>query len=161
MSWGTADQTFTISPVSITHDSATQSTVVNVETLETTAGKAVDDILVFGQVKLAFGTSGSDKMVHVYGYGTVGGTTYPDTVTGSAGSITLNNPTQLKIIGRIHATTGGTTYRGGPWSMRVAFGGTLPSRVGLVVLNRTNITLASASSDHAFTYQVALGQSIT
>lgn len=118
------------------------------------------DALVWVQIALTTGTIGSDKAVYVYAYGSLDGTLYPDTVTGADAAITLNDPTQLRLIGVINAVAQSTTYKGGPWSVAAAFGGVLPPFWGIVVRNYTNIALTATEGNHDAKYRGVLAQSV-
>lgn len=112
------------------------------------------DVLAFLQIKLQAGTPGNDQAVYAYAYATVdGGTTYPDAVTGTDAAITLNNPTQLALLGAIYCPSGATTYKGGPWSVAKTFGGVVPAKWGIVVRNYTNVALSATEGDHKKLYQ--------
>lgn len=157
MSWGPADQPFAVTLASLGGASARESAVVDFQAIEAGAGLSIIDVLVYAQIKLAAGTSGAGKAVHVYGYGTTGGTAYPDTVTGADAAITLNNPTNLRRIGSIQAPTQSTMFKTGPLSLRAITGGVVPSRAGVVVLNDSGIALTGTPADHAVVYQVVFG----
>lgn len=130
----------------------------------TTAGRestAIDntsnlylDALVQVKVVLQSGTPGSDKRVYVWAYGTVDAATpvYPDAVTGTDAGITINSPTNLRLLGIIEAPTSAGTFKGGPWSVAQLFG-SLPEKWGIVVMNMTNMTLSATESDHKKLYQ--------
>jgi hypothetical protein len=104
------------------------------------------DALVALTIKLATGgTIGADKKIYVYAAGSIdGGTVWPDNVTGSDAAITLLSPTELKLIGVIEAgayvSPGTITFKSEPFSVAQAFGGILPQRWSIIVLNSTNIT---------------------
>src|SRR5262245_1665541 len=86
--------------------------------IDNTSNKFLD-ALVMVQIKLTTGTSGNDKAVHVFAYGTVdiATPTYPDAVTGTDAAITMNDPHNVKLLGSIFAPAQSTTYKGGPWSV--------------------------------------------
>jgi len=91
-------------------------------------------------------------VVEVYAYGSPdGGATYPDNVTGvesvtNAGA-TIQNMGNLRLIGLVNMQTvvNGTT-RAGPFSVAQAFGGTVPTRWGLVLRNNTGQALAAGNT---------------
>jgi len=149
LTYGTADQTITITCTSLAFASSRESTV-----LTNTSG--FDDILVFGQTQTTSVATGF-KTLTVYGYGTVGGTTYPDAVTGSDAAITLQNPPNLRPLGVIKLTAANTSYKAGPWSLRACFGGTVPQKWGIVVYNNVGVALSGTANHHAFTYQGVTG----
>lgn len=111
------------------------------------------DALVWVQIALTTGTIGNDKAVYVYAYGSLDATNFPDTVTGADAAITLNDPTQLRLIGVINAVAQSTTYKGGPWSVAAAFGGVLPPSWGIVVRNYTGIALTGTEGNHLYKWR--------
>lgn len=155
--WGPADQAFIITLASLAAGAARSSTVVNFQSIAAAAGLGILDVLIYAQIKLAAGTSGAGKAVHVYGYGTTGGTAYPDNVTGADAAVTLNNPTNLRRIGSIQAPTPSTLFKTGPLSLRAITGGVVPSRGGVVIVNDSGIALTGTPADHAVVYQVVFG----
>ena len=74
-------------------------------------------------------------------------------MTGADAAITLNNPTQLKLLGAIYSRPRQHAYKGGPWSLAALYGGRMPEKWGLVVVNDTGIALSSTPADHVFEYQ--------
>jgi hypothetical protein len=115
------------------------------------------DALVSLNLALTTGTIGNDKAAYVYAYGSLDNTNFPDTVTGADAGITLNDPTQLRLIGVINLLAQSTTYKGGPFSVAAAFGGVLPPYWGIVVRNYSGIALAA--SGHAANWRGVLAQS--
>jgi len=110
------------------------------------------DALVYVKIVLTTGTIGNDKAVYVYAYGSLDGTNFADTVTGADAAITMNDPTQLRLIGVINAVAQSTTYKGGPFSVASAFGGVLPPSWGIVVRNYTGIALTGTEGNHGYTF---------
>jgi hypothetical protein len=111
------------------------------------------DVLVYLAVKLQTGTPAGDKAVYVYVYGSEDGTNYTDNATGSDANITLRQPTNLRPLGVISTPdSGGLTYKSGPMSLAAAFGGVIPRKWGIVVLNSTGVTLSATEGDHAKSY---------
>lgn len=154
--WGTADVTIAISPVSLSNWGASPtftaraSAVIDFSAL---SGGPFSDVLVWGQTQTGAGTVGDLFAVYIYAYGTTGGTNYTDGVTGSDASITTPGVLGLARIGTIPIQTAATSTKGGPWSFRAAFGGTLPSKGGIVIVNRTNLALGGAAANHLFMFQ--------
>ncbi len=112
------------------------------------------DALVMIKVKTGAGSAANDQAVYVYCYGTVdGGTTYPDTVTGSDAAITMNNPTQLSLLGAIWTPAASTTYKSQVFSVAKALGGFLPAKWGIVVRNYEGNALDSTEGNHAKLWQ--------
>lgn len=147
--YGAAGQALTITLTSLADAAARESLVVN---------NAVDkylDVLISCKLKIAnSGSISAPSAATVYAYASVdGGSEFPDTVTGADAAITLNNPTQLKVLGLVYAAAINTTYKGGPWSLASLYGGKMPERWGVVVLNDVGTTLSATGSDHAVEYQ--------
>jgi hypothetical protein len=112
------------------------------------------DVLVTAKIKLQAGTIANDQAVYVFAYGTVDdGTTLPDAVTGSDAAITINNPTQLILLGAIFTPTQSLTYKSEPFSIARAFGGVMPAKWGVVVRNYSGIALTATGGDHSLLYQ--------
>ncbi len=110
------------------------------------------DALLYVAVKLQAGSPASNKAIYVYGYASEDGTNYTDNATGSDAALTLRSPSNLRLIGVIAAPdSGGLTYKG-VFSVAQAFGGLMPRKWGVVILNSTNITLSATGGDHAVTY---------
>lgn len=146
----------TVTTITLTGTSlASSATAGRESTAISNAANLYLDALVFAQTKLATGTPGNDKAIYVFVYGSLDEATpvYPDAVTGTDAAITLNDPTQLRVLGVINAPTSAGTFKGGPWSVAACFGGVMPKRWGLVVRNYTGIALSSTAGDHVFKYQ--------
>lgn len=142
--------------------SSKQAITITLASLATTTGTtgrestAIDnstnlflDALVMVTVRLPnSGTIGGKKMCAVYAYGALEASspTYPDTATGSDAAITLTSPTQLRLIGVISCPAINATYKSAPMSVAAAFGGALPPKWGIVVLNMTNVALDSSGN---------------
>lgn len=110
------------------------------------------DALVYVKTVLQAGTPANDKAVYVYAYGGNNGTDYPDAVTGANAAITLNDPTQLRLVGVINAPTSAGTFDG-YFSVAAAFGGVLPPWWGIAVRNYTGIALSATEGNHAYTWR--------
>jgi hypothetical protein len=114
------------------------------------------DVLVWVRIKTQnSGSIGNDRAVYVYAYGSSdeGTPEYPDTVTGADAAITPNNPTQLKLIGKIFVESTNTTYKSDALSLAWAFGGVLPKRWGIVLRNYCGTALSATAGDHRVHYQ--------
>lgn len=152
--YGTGGVALTCTVASLTDGSARESTAVDNTT------NLYLDALVMAKFTTSTGTISNPKTVFLYVYGTNdGGTTYPDNVTGSDAAITLDSPTQLKLLGAVYCTAVSTAYIGGPWSVAACFGGKLPGKWGIVALNDTGVSLSATGGDHAITYQGVYGTS--
>ncbi len=113
------------------------------------------DVLIAAKVKTAnSGSIAAPSAAFLYAYATAdGATTWPDTVTGTDAAITLNSPTQLKLLGAIYTAAINTQYKGGPWSLAALYGGKMPEKWGIVVVNDSGTTLSATGSDHGVWYQ--------
>jgi hypothetical protein len=101
------------------------------------------------------GTIGNDSAVYVYAYGFADEVSpqYPDATTAADAAITLNNPTQLKLIGKIFVSAINTTYKSDALPLAWAFGGALPQKWGIVVRNYCGTALSATAGDHRVHYQ--------
>lgn len=149
--YGTSGQVITITLTSLADATSAgrESTVIS------NATDLYLDVLIAGKLKTQnSGSISAPSAAFVYAYGSVdGGSDYPDTVTGADAAITLNSPTQLKLLGAIYAAAINTQYKGGPWSLAALYGGRMPERWGIVVVNDTGTALSSTASDHVFEWQ--------
>jgi len=131
--FGTSGQTLTISMAGVVANAGRESTAVDNST-----NKWVDAQLV---VKIKTGGSGTSAtgMVNIYAYGSVdGGSTYSGNATGTDGACT---PTNMVQIGSIAVSANATEYKSAVLSVAAAFGGSLPERWGIAILNLTGATL--------------------
>lgn len=149
--YGTNGQVITITLTSL----ADSSTAGRESTAIQNDSNRFLDVLIAGKVKPQnSGSIVAPSAAFVYAYGTVdGGSDYPDTVTGTDAAITLNNPTQLKLLGAIYAAAINVQYKGGPWSLAALYGGRVPERWGIVVVNDMGTALSATAGDHVFEYQ--------
>lgn len=142
--FGPSNQPITCTITSLANNAARQSTVVD------NSSNLYLDALVHVKVKSAAASTSASGYVEVFAYGTAdGGTTYSDSATGADGAITLTAPPNMRRIGVINVVANSTTYNGGPFSVAAAFGGILPQKWGIVVVNKSGATL-DASVGSAF-----------
>lgn len=142
-----ASTAITITLASLAAGSARESAFVD------NASNLFLDVLVYLQVGLQTGTPTGDKCVYVYVYGSEDGTNYTDNATGANAAITLRSPTNLRPLGVIATPdAGGLTYKSSPMSVAAAFGGVIPRRWGIVVLNSSGVALSATEGDHAKSY---------
>lgn len=147
-SYGTNNQTITITLASLASTGQRQSTAI-----DNTSNKFRDTLV---QLTLKTGASGvaSTGIVNVYAYGTVdGGTTYGDGATGTDGAITLTSPPNLKLIGTINTVANATTYKSNPLSVSAAFNGRLPDHWGIVVENKSSAIFDATAGNFKAAYQ--------
>lgn len=113
------------------------------------------------QLKVKTGSTVSgDKAVYVYAYGTTdsSGLGYSGGASGSdsAFSGTLAN---TKLIGVISTPATGTSYESDIISVAAGFGGSLPSKWGIIVENRSGSALDATESNHVKKYVGITAQS--
>lgn len=113
------------------------------------------DALVQLRIKTNASVPASDKAVYVYAWGVNDPTTpiYPDAVTGSDAGITLQSPTQLPLLGVIFCPTASTTYTMVPKSIAGVFGGALPQKWGIVVVNTVGQAFDTTGGNFLLAYQ--------
>ncbi len=150
MLYGTEAQALTITLVNL----ASSATAGRESTAVSNLTDLFTDVMVFAQVGLTSGTIGNDKRCYVWAYGTVDAATplYPDTVTGSNAAITMNSPTNLRLLGIIECPAQSTVYKSGPWSLAQLFG-SVPEKWGIVIQNYTNIALDNTAGNQKVLYQ--------
>lgn len=150
---GTNGQTITCTLASLANGNAREATAIDNRT------DLFLDALVFLQLKTGAGSIGADPFAYVYAAGTVDdGTTWPDAVTGSDAAITLNSVPQVRLLGTVYLGTASTTFKAGPFSVASAFGGVLPAKWSIVVLNKCGVALSATESDHKKLYQGVYNQ---
>jgi hypothetical protein len=126
--YGTSNQAFTITLNSLANGNSRQSTAIN-----NTSTRYQDALIV---LNVSTSTTNSTAQALVYAYGsTDGGSTYPEGISGTDGAVTLNSPTNLRLIGRLNLPVSSTAYESRPMSVSAAFGGSLPAYWGIVVTN--------------------------
>lgn len=119
------------------------------------------DVLVQLKTKLQAGTIGNDKTIFIFAYGLFNGTSvYPDNCTGADGYVSLNNPTQLVLVGQIPTGSANQAYNSNVFSVAAAFGGCLPSKWSLVIVNSTGVSLSSTAGDHSLSFQEVFYQGV-
>lgn len=101
------------------------------------------DALVEVKIVLAAGSPASDQVVYVYAYDSVDGTNYAEAVTGTDAGYTIDSPTVLPLLGLIPFPAGGVTRRSRAMSVATAFGGVMPSKWGIVVVNFTGLAFST------------------
>lgn len=150
--YGTEKQSITISLAQAT-GVARASTVV-----DNTTNLYLDALV---QLQVTSGGSGTSAngYVNIYAYGTVDAadSLYPETITGTDGTITLIVPTNLRLIGTLNVVTNSITYVSEPMSVAAAFGGVLPEKWGIVMENQSGGTLTTPNAAY---YQGVWGQSV-
>lgn len=93
--------------------------------------------------------TGNDNAVYVYLYGNIAGMGgFTDNASGVDAAITLRDPNNLRGPYAIAfaTATGNPIAVGGPWSVANCFGGIMPSQWGIIVYNKTNSILGTATN---------------
>ena len=107
------------------------------------------DALVTATIQYPNSAPANDKAIYMYAYGSIDGSTYPEGITGSDASYTIQGSagaltTALRPIGTIPAVQN-TNVTYGPFAVAPAFGGWLPYKWGLVMLNFSGQTLTAGT----------------
>jgi hypothetical protein len=108
------------------------------------------DAQVYLAIKLQTGSPA--RGIYVFAYGSEDGTNYTDNATGSDAGLTLRDPTNLRRIGIIWTPTSGALTYKGVFNVAPAFGGVLPRKWGIVVINDTGLALDTTEGNHIKTY---------
>ena len=107
------------------------------------------------QVVLDFANTApaNDKAAYVYAYGGLD-TTYTDPASGSEGAITLTNigttGNNIRLIGTLAYETADAVIESQPFSVAAAFGGVLPPKWGIVIMNYTGAALAASGNSVSY-----------
>lgn len=147
-SYGTNNQTITITVASLANNGARESTAAD------NTSNLFLDALVSLKIKSPAASTSATGYIEVFAYGTTNaGTTYSDSCTGSDAGVTLTVPENMRRIGVINVVADATTYNAGPFAVAAAFGGVLPAKWGIVVRNKTGGTLDATGGSHVIQYQ--------
>ncbi len=108
-----------------------------------------DDALVQVVVDFANTSPANNKAVYVYAYSGLE-TTYTNPCTGTEGTLTVPditaNPLSIKRIGTIPYTTQDEVAESQVFSVAAAFGGILPPKWGIAIMNYSGAALASSGN---------------
>jgi hypothetical protein len=142
-----AESTLTMTLASLGNNNARESTAVDNGT------DGFLDALVQFQIAVGTGaTAGS--FIEIRAYASVDdGTTYSDTATGTNAAITLTSPENAPLVDTISTPVASTTYTSNPASVAKAFGGSLPKKWGIIIVNRSNTTLSGTEGNHLKLWQ--------
>lgn len=110
------------------------------------------DALLHVKVTTSSGTMGDAKAVYVWLYGSVDGAKYTDNATGSDADLVMRSPTNLRGPFVISTPTANVTYESVIGSVASFFGGSLPVKWGVVIENKTNVTLDPTASNFSVYY---------
>jgi hypothetical protein len=147
--------------VKLAYDNAVSLTVTNLNSLgsSVTAGWQSDvidnttnlyeDALVQVVLDMANTSPSADKAVYVYAYSGLE-TTYTNPATGTEGTITLTSLSttsqNLKLLGVMPYNTADEVIESSVFSVAAAFGGVLPPKWGLVIMNNTGAAIAASGN---------------
>lgn len=112
------------------------------------------DALVQVKIKTGAGAPANDKAVYVYIAGSVdNGTTWPDPATGADASITITSTSNtLKLGAVINVVSAATNYISEPISVASLFGGSMPTKWSIVVINFAGQALDTTEANHTKQY---------
>lgn len=147
--------------VSLSYSSVQTLTVTNLHSLASSATAGWQSAVVDNttdlyldavvQVVLDFANTApaNEACALVFAYAGLN-TTYTNPASGSQGSITLTNAftteQNLRPLGRVPYTTADEVAEGSPMSVAAAFGGVLPPKWGVVIINYSGAALAASGS---------------
>lgn len=103
------------------------------------------------RVSVAVGTVAGEKRVLVYAWGSEDGSTFPDTITGSDANVTLENPTVLTPACTIPVPSNSKTYESDAFSIARLYGGNMPRKWGIVVVNKSGAALSGSGNSASYT----------
>ncbi len=72
----------------------------------------------------------------------------------------LTSPPNIRLIGVVSAVGNATIYKGGPFSVAQAFGGNMPTKWGIIIVNNTGAALDVNTASHLMEYQGILAQNV-
>ena len=112
------------------------------------------DALLYVALQVAAGTTPTaNTFAYIYGYASEDGTNYTDNATGSDADITLRSPTNLRLIGQLAWAAVSNCQVKGVFSVAQAFGGVLPRKWGIVIVQSSGQALhATAGTAIAASY---------
>jgi len=153
---------------SLADDNTNKLAGAQTDIIDNTTNLDLDHILT-GVIKL--GTSPTaGRTIEIWAFAprkiASGSATYPDVLTGAGAAtktLTSANVKAGMLIPVMTLTTDGTTGRNmelRPISIASLFGGNLPPKYGLFVLNCTGVALDSTSSNHELSYYRVQGQTV-
>jgi hypothetical protein len=139
-------------PITITADSLAPGSARQAAAVDNTVNLYLDAQVTVVCV-LSAGTPGSDKSINIYVAGSEDGTKWPgegsgnnDGVTGADAAITLESPTNLRLLGSISAPTANKTYTSQPMSVAAAFANLMPRKWAIVIEDRTGMAFGTGCS---------------
>lgn len=150
-----------MSDIKAAYGSETTFTVTNLHSLASSAtagwqSAAVDntsdkfqDAMVYAVLDFANTSPANSRGCFLYAYSGIG-SSYTNPASGSEGTITLldvtANPQNLRFLGFIPYTTADEVVESAHFSVAQAFGGLLPQKWGVVLINHTGAALAASGN---------------
>jgi len=113
-----------------------------------------DDAIVTLSVKSGAGVMANDKAVYVYVYGSEDGTNYDieeSNTLGSDAAYTINAPTNHKLAAVLNVLTAAKVYTA-VFSVAQVYGGVMPRKWGLIIVNYSGQALDATEGNHIKTY---------
>jgi len=150
-----------MSDIKLAYSTVQSMTVTNLHSLASSAtggwqSNVVDnttnlyeDALV--QVVLDFANTApaNDKAAYIFAYAGLD-TTYSDPASGTEGAITVatiaSNPQAFRQIGTVPYNTADAVVESSPCSVAAAFGGKLPPKWGIIIMNYSGAALAASGN---------------
>lgn len=123
----------------------------------TTTSNNIVDAMVQVKVNAGANTPSASTIVSVFAYGSLDGTTGSysgavgganELIDGSDKAITVNAyGHNLRFLGTILIHTASVVYQSEPMSIAAAFGGIMPRKWGVVLMNQSGVALAASGHD--------------
>lgn len=148
--------------VSLSYAAAVTMTItaLNSNTSSTTAGWAsavVDnttnlylDALVQVKLDMAATAAANDKAIYVYAYGGIETGVYSNPIAGTEGDVTLTDVTttgqNIRLLGVMPYNTTDEIIESSPFSVALAFGGTLPPFWGVAIMDFSGAAIAATGN---------------
>jgi hypothetical protein len=125
-----------------------ESTAVN----NGSAGADAIDALVGG--KITTGTSPTaDRQIEVWAYGSYDATSYCGGASGTDANLTPQAKSLMRLLTVIPTSaTSNQAYTFGPFSIAQAFGGVVPEKWGIYVVQNTGVALHATGGNHEIKY---------
>lgn len=131
------------------HSLASSATAAWASAVVDNTSNLYEDALVQVVLDHANTAPANDKCSYVYAYGGIG-TTYANPITGTEGGVTLttivSNPQSFRQIGIVPYTTQDEVAESTPMSVAAAFGGTMPPKWGIVIVNYSGAAYAASGN---------------
>jgi len=145
--FGTIGQTITITVDSL----AASTTVGRASTVVDNSSNLYLDALVSGVFVSSSSALAGSKSAYIFAYALLDGSShYTDGVSGSDAGFTRTDPPNLPLVAQVNMPSTSSSYRFGPYSIAMVFGGVLPDHWGVVVFNDTGQAFSTGNS---ITYQ--------